>query len=57
MRVLASVNPMTYAIDGMRSLILIGWEGPVLAWMVVVLVVFDAAAFWLGGKVLRRHLA
>ncbi|MFQ5903146.1 MAG: ABC transporter permease, partial [Candidatus Binatia bacterium] len=57
MRFLAWVNPMTYAIDGMRSLILLGWDGPLLLQMAIVLLVFDGAVFWLGGKVLRRHLA
>ncbi len=57
MRYFARVNPMTYAIDGMRSLILVGWDGLLLAQMIVVLLVFDAAIFWLGGKILSRHLA
>lgn len=57
MRGLAWINPMTYAIDGMRALVLDGWDAPRLAVMLVVLVVFDGAMFWLGGRVLRRHLA
>lgn len=57
MKFLAQINPMTYAIDGMRSLVLTGWNGTVLAQMVAVLVAFDAAMFWLGSRVLRRHLA
>ncbi len=57
MRLIAWVNPMTYAIDGMRSLVLSGWDQSLLAQMVIVLLIFDAAMFWLGGRVLRRHLA
>ena len=57
MRLIALVNPMTYAIDGMRSLILAGWDLPRLLLMVVVLVAFDAAMFWLGRRALSRHLA
>ena len=57
MRLLAQVNPMTYAVDAMRSLILSGWDGSMLARMAIVLVLFDAAAFWLGNKILRRHMA
>lgn len=57
MRAVASVNPMTYAVDAMRSLILTGWDAPRLLLMVVVLIVFDAAMFWLGRRVLNRHLA
>jgi ABC-2 type transport system permease protein len=57
MRMLAWVNPMTYAIDGMRSLILSGWDGAMLASMVLVLLVFDTIMLWLGARVLRRQLA
>ncbi|MEK7782626.1 MAG: ABC transporter permease [Candidatus Binatota bacterium] len=57
MRILAWINPMTYAIDGMRSLILSGWDHSLLVQMGIVLLVFDGAMFWLGSKVLRRHLA
>lgn len=57
MRFLAQVNPMTYAVDGMRTLALSGWNGSVLARMAVVLVIFDVAMFWIGSRVLRRHLA
>lgn len=57
MRLLALVNPMTYAIDGMRSLALVGWDGPLLFKMTVALLTFDALTFWLGKRVLSRHLA
>ncbi|MFB3061743.1 MAG: ABC transporter permease [Candidatus Binatia bacterium] len=57
MRTLAWVNPVTYAVDGMRSLILSGWNGPSLLRMVMVLLIFDVLMFLLGSRVLRRHLA
>lgn len=57
MRLVAWLNPMTYAIDAMRSLVLSGWDGLLLAQLAIVLVVFDGAIFWLGAKVLNRHLA
>lgn len=57
MRLLAWVNPMTYTIDAMRSLILMGWDMPSLIKMVIVLVVFDGAMLFLGARVLRQHLA
>ena len=57
MNMLAWVNPVTYAVDGMRSLILSGWNGPSLLRIVVVLLVFDTVMFFLGSRVLRRHLA
>jgi len=57
MRMLAWLNPVTYAVDGMRSLILSGWNGPSLLRMVMVLVIFDVLMFLLGSRVLRRHMA
>jgi ABC-2 type transport system permease protein len=57
MRLLARINPMTYAIDAMRSLVLTGWDAHKLVVMVTVLLVFDAAMFWLGARVLSRQLA
>ena len=57
MRLAARVNPMTYAIDAMRSLILTGWDAHGLVWMALVLLAFDGAMFWLGARVLGRQLA
>ncbi|MFQ5850182.1 MAG: ABC transporter permease [Candidatus Binatia bacterium] len=57
MKLLAWMNPMTYAVDGMRSLILVGWDGPFLLRMVIVLLLFDGGVFWVGNRILRRHLA
>jgi len=57
MRLVAWMNPMTYAIDAMRSLVLSGWDGLLLAQLAIVLLIFDAAMFWVGAKVLSRHLA
>ncbi|MBI4525741.1 MAG: ABC transporter permease [Deltaproteobacteria bacterium] len=63
MQLVARVNPMTYAIDGMRSLVLLDpstrsavWDWHLLGRMVVVLLVFDALVLWLGARALRRHL-
>jgi hypothetical protein len=56
MRALAWINPMTYAIDGMRSLILSGWNGPLLLRMIVVLLAFDCLIYAVGHKVLQRQL-
>lgn len=57
MRLAAYANPMTYAINGMRALILSGWEVGLLFRVTIVLLVFDALMFWFGSRVLRRHLA
>ena len=56
MRAIALVNPMTYAIDAMRALILTGWNPQTLTTMVAVLVAFDAVMLWLGSRVIGRHL-
>jgi ABC-2 type transport system permease protein len=57
MRLIAWINPMTYTIDAMRSLVLSGWNGTLLTNMAIVLIVFDGAMLWFGGRVLRRHLS
>jgi hypothetical protein len=48
---------MTYAIDGMRTLVLLDWDAQVLLRSALVLLAFDAVLFWIGGKILRRQLA
>jgi ABC-2 type transport system permease protein len=57
MKTLAWVNPMTYAIDSMRTLVLADWDAQVLLRGALVLVIFDAVLFWIGGRILRRQLA
>jgi ABC-2 type transport system permease protein len=57
MKALAWVNPMTYAIDGMRTLVLLDWDAPILLRSALVLLVFDILLFWIGGRILRRQLA
>jgi ABC-2 type transport system permease protein len=57
MRALAWMNPMTYAIDGMRTLVLLDWDVQGLLRGALVLVFFDGVLFWIGGKILRRQLA
>lgn len=48
---LARLNPMTYAIDGARSLIVGGWQTEILVPVAVALLVFDLIAFAVGGRV------
>jgi ABC-2 type transport system permease protein len=57
MRLLAWANPMTYAIDGMRALILVGWDGPLMLRISLLLLLFDAVIFWWGSRILQKHLA
>jgi ABC-2 type transport system permease protein len=57
MRLVAQVNPMTYAVNGMRVLILSGWDVGLLIRIVLVLLFFNGLTFWLASKILGRHLA
>lgn len=57
MRLLAYMNPMTYAINGMRALILSGWDVGLLLRIILVLLIFDGLVFWLGSRLLSRRLA
>lgn len=53
LRAVASLNPMTYAIGGARSLLLTGWDPEVLIPVGVALLVFDGLAIALGARVYR----
>lgn len=54
---IALANPMTYAIEGVRSLVLTGWDWPLLLKLMAVLLVFDVICVTLGVRVFRRSLA
>lgn len=56
MRALAQLNPMTYAVDATRSLVIYGWDWGLVAAMVAALVVFDIATLVGAALVLRRGL-
>jgi ABC-2 type transport system permease protein len=58
MAVLARLNPMTWAIDAVRPLILTGWAAAVkpLIIVVIVMVVFDAVCLWGAARAFRRTL-
>jgi ABC-2 type transport system permease protein len=55
---LARFNPMTWAIDAVRPLILTGWTEalPHVAMVVVVMVIFDALCLYGSAKVFRRAM-
>jgi ABC-2 type transport system permease protein len=57
MAYVALINPMTYAIEGVRSLVLEGVAWPVLARLMAALLVFDVICLALGVRVFRRSLA
>lgn len=58
MAVLAQLNPMTWAIDAVRPLILTGWDAalPQIGIAVIVMAVFDAACLWGAACAFRKTL-
>lgn len=57
MQVLARVNPMTYAIEATRVLVLRGWDPAGVTSMLAALLAFDLLALGVAARVLRRGLA
>jgi ABC-2 type transport system permease protein len=56
MQILAHANPLTYATDAIRSLVLEGWQPQVLARLTGILLLFNALCIALAAAVLRRGL-
>ncbi|HEV8243175.1 MAG TPA: ABC transporter permease [Nitrospirales bacterium] len=58
MAVLARLNPMTWAIDAVRPLILTGWAAAAkpLVIVVIVMIVFDSVCLWVAARAFRRTL-
>jgi ABC-2 type transport system permease protein len=56
LRAVARLNPMTYAIDALRTLILTGWQAGPLLGTVAALVAFDAICLTAATLALRRGL-
>jgi ABC-2 type transport system permease protein len=58
MAVLAQLNPMTWAIDAVRPLILTGWAAalPTIGIVVVVMIAFDSICLWGAARAFRRTL-
>jgi len=56
MRVAARFNPMTYAIDAMRMLIITGWSWNSIMKQVIGLLVFDVICLLWGIRIFRRHI-
>lgn len=53
----ALLNPMTYAVDGMRVLVQTGWSVPFVLRRATLLALFDAVVVGLGLWMLRRKLS
>jgi ABC-2 type transport system permease protein len=56
MGILARFNPMTYATEAVRSLIVGGWEVAAIAKVAAVLILFDVVSIWFSGRVLQRRM-
>lgn len=56
-RAITYVNPVSYMVDGMRSLIITGWEPRVLAEAAVVLAVVSSVGVFGCARALRRRMA
>jgi len=56
MSFLAELNPMTYAIDVVRSLILGGWNWGQVMQVTAVLLLFDVICFMIAGRAFRKNL-
>src|SRR6266704_5415130 len=58
MAVLARLNPMTWAIDAVRPLILSGWAAalPKIGIVVIVMTVFDSVCLFGAARAFRRTL-
>ncbi|MBI4455567.1 MAG: ABC transporter permease [Acidobacteria bacterium] len=53
---LAKINPLTYAIDGMRAMIIPGWQAQPIWLIFFALVLFDAICFLISARIFRRNL-
>ncbi|MGH7274565.1 MAG: ABC transporter permease [Nitrospiria bacterium] len=56
MSFLAQFNPMTYAIEVVRGLILGGWMWGQVAQVILVLLLFDVVCFVIAGRAFRKNL-
>jgi ABC-2 type transport system permease protein len=56
MSFLAKFNPMTYATDAVRGLIIGEWAIMPLIKVVSILLVFDAICIWMSGRIFHRQL-
>lgn len=56
MQAVARLNPMTYAIDALRALVLTGWQAGPLLLITVILLAFDALCLAAATLALRRGL-
>jgi ABC-2 type transport system permease protein len=56
MAFLARFNPMTYATDAIRALILGQWASAHLLRVLLILVLFDSLCIWMSGRIFHRQV-
>jgi len=56
LRAIAALNPMTWTVEAVRSLILGGWFWPRLFLVIAALIVFDACCVAFSSRILRRAM-
>jgi len=56
-RAVATANPVSYLIEGIRSLIIEGWNGEALALAFAVTAILAVVAFGLASLALRQRMA
>ena len=56
-REIATYNPISYLVEGMRSLIITGWDGAALAKGFAFAIGIGVVAFWAAGRALRSRMA
>jgi ABC-2 type transport system permease protein len=56
MAAVARLNPMTYAINGVRTIVLHGWQAGPLLRITVILASFDLICLMIAAVTLRRGL-
>ncbi|HEY8529405.1 MAG TPA: ABC transporter permease [Paenibacillaceae bacterium] len=56
LNIIAHINPLTYAIEGIRKLVIFGWDWPYILKMIGVIVAFDLVVMAISVKILRRGL-
>jgi ABC-2 type transport system permease protein len=56
MAIVARLNPMTYAVDGVRTIVLSGWEAGPLLRITAILTSFDVICLMIAAAALRRGM-
>jgi ABC-2 type transport system permease protein len=56
-RTIATWNPVSYLVEGMRSLVITGWDGTALARGLAVVAAIMVLSFWAASRALATRMA